>query len=275
VGFCSIGYQSWEYTGDTLILGQNSKKVNVVAKYATAWDTSVYLNPYYTTEYFKVSGDTVSIFNSADTSWQELYNFSLQIGDTTMSPLNNILNGAALSCTDSIPYKCPAIVVDTGHVVISGQSLRYYTVEYVNLTWMDTTYAQQTYYERLITLNYWYPSDFYSCHSTDACATPWFVCYKDDGMITDSLCTNVSWIENLSLDEPQQSTQLTIYPNPTTSVLTIKNDDNPMEKYSIIGSDGKLVLTNIQSPINTINLTPGVYFITNEGRTWYKKFVKS
>lgn len=271
IGFCFQSYQIWEYTGDTVINGDNSKIISVLQKSSLPWDTSMYTTYNYA-HYFKVVGDTVSILNNADTSWVELYNFSVGIGDSVNSPIDNFLNGISYMCPDSLPYTSKGVVTNAGTTLIYGQNLRYYTVEYI----IDPSGATDsvTYYERFITQGYWYPNP-YICNITDWCSVPYLLCYKDNGMITDSICTDVSWIETLSIpQQPQQTQGISIYPNPTTDVLTVQHDPNPLEKYSIIGIDGKLILTNIQSPINTFNLPSGVYMITNESRTWYKKFVK-
>lgn len=273
-GFCFGGYYKWEYTGDTLILGVNANRITVNQEWTFPWDSTVYHSSSYES-FFYVNGDTVSTLNTLNGAWQEMYNFSLQTGDTTFSPIRNFY------CDTTYPqlYNFPAVVTNHGLDTVDGQVLRFYTLKYRTSTpnddFSDTIYAYQTYYERFITMNYWSPTDWFSCNSTDVCSNPSLLCYKDNGMMTDSLCANLDWFEILSIpQEPQQIPPISIYPNPTTNVLTVQHDPNTTEKYSIIGSDGKLILTNIQSPINVSQLPSGVYFITNEARTWYKKFIK-
>lgn len=272
MGFCSKVYQVWEYSGDTVINGENAKIISANYKNSAAWDSTSFLT-YNIQHYFKVEADTVSILNPADTSWVELYNFSVSIGDSVTSPMDNFMNGLADMCPDSLPYNNKGVVTNTGTSLLYGQNLRYYTVQYY--VSHDSTTASVTYYERMITYGYWYPNP-YVCNVTDWCDPPHLLCYKDDGMITDSLCSDISWIETLSIPEPPQgSSTIKIYPNPTTEVLVVNNPSNQSEKYSVLAADGKLILTNIQSPINTFNLSAGVYFITNEERSWYRKFIKN
>src|SRR5262249_53133106 len=88
IGLCFEVKEKWVYTGDTVIGGDAAKRVSVTYKYRMPpafayWNTSHY------DQYFKVEGDTVSVWNAYDTAWYELYNFSLQTGDTTHSPLYN------------------------------------------------------------------------------------------------------------------------------------------------------------------------------------------
>jgi hypothetical protein len=270
---CFGGTEKWEYASDTIILGTSAKNIKVTNKFGSLWPPYVQTSIYH--YYFQVSGDTVFKFIPEDSTWFELYNFSLAIGDTTDSPLRNSF-AFGFSCDDTVPYLSPAVVTNVGLDTIAGQSLRFYTVKYLDLLWGDTSYSFQTYYERFITTNFWYPDDPYWCTGVQECGIPDFMCYKDNGMMTDSLCSDFTWFETLSIPQQfQENLNISIYPNPTTNILTVQHDPNPLEKYSVIGSDGKIILSNLQSPINTSNMPSGVYIITNEARTWYKKFVKS
>lgn len=273
LSMCSQSYESWEYTGDTILMGENAKILSVTRKQSFYWDTTQYFPVSHYTRYFKVNSDTVSMLNPADTTWVEIYNFSVGIGDSITSPINNTLNWYSTSCSDSLAYNSKAVVIDTGTVFLYGQNLRYYTVQYIYDD--DSSEASITFYERLMTYSYWIPDPLYICNTTDWCSQPVLFCYKDNDMITDSLCTDVSWIETLSISEqPQLAPGISIYPNPVHEVLVIQANLVEPQQYQIISADGKLVMINIQSPINVSNLQSGVYFITNKSRSWYKKFIK-
>ncbi len=267
---CYATDERWEYVGDTVFFGMAAKDVKITSKTSYTYPPSTYSTSQFH-HYFHVSGDTVSIFNDNDSTWQELYNFSLQIGDTTQSPLANCLNVWA-NCPDSIPYQCPAIVADTGHATIGGQSLRYYTLKF--RPGPDTTMNFQTYYERIITTGYWYPTDNYWCGILVECSGLGFVCYKDDGMFTDSLCIDQTWFETLALED-EKGSLVKISPNPVQNILFIEAFEPFTEKLSVFSIDGRII--QIFQPNNSIDLShlsPGLYFLTNESRTWCRKFVK-
>ncbi|MFP9115006.1 T9SS type A sorting domain-containing protein [Flavobacterium sp. RHBU_3] len=72
---------------------------------------------------------------------------------------------------------------------------------------------------------------------------------------------------------------LSLYPNPASSVLTIKSADAMISQYSIFDVTGKVVLQNKvtaaqSTSINVANLSPGVYFVKTDNGTALK-FVKN
>lgn len=280
---CFENWEKWEYVGDTIIVGVNAKNILVTRKWVFGFPPFTpppydVITSYYN-RYFKISGDTVTIFNDTDTSWQELYNFSLQIGDTTHSPLLNSF-AFGFNC-DSDLYQFPAVVTNTGLDTIDGQSLRFYTVKYrvgnFNDDFTDTIYAFETYHERLITIKYWCPYDVYFCGQINECTSINLVCYKDNAMITDSTCVNSNWwVETIGIDENQIEKNTPIYPNPTQDFLFIETPENQVAAYHIFSLDGKVVGTyQTNGSINISQIPNGIYFITNENRTWYKKFIKN
>jgi len=280
-GVCFETWKKYEYVGDTLILGVNAKNIQVTTKSIFGfppYDSPPYpIFTYNSNKFYHVSGDSVSLFYSADSTWKLQYNFSLQVGDTTQSPLLPSFVGGD-GC-DSAIYHFPAVVTNVGLDTIAGESLRFYTLKYrINigpvLDLSDTTYAFQTYYERLITTADWYAYDTYLCGNINE-GTPFgLVCYKDDDMITNNSCENPSWyLESISIEE-NEVFNISIYPNPVQEMLIIKSSLNDSFSFQIFSTDGKLLMNNIQSPINVSNLSSGVYFITNESRSWYKKFIK-
>jgi hypothetical protein len=74
-----------------------------------------------------------------------------------------------------------------------------------------------------------------------------------------------------SENEVRQS--LTIYPNPTSSVLNIQgiNENSP---YQIFDITGKLIISGSlsQESVQVSNLTTGLYFINIEGQS--QRFIK-
>jgi hypothetical protein len=270
-GPCFDVYEKWDYAGDTVLFGVASKRMNVEQKMGVGFPPSNY-SVYNFIKYFQVTGDTVRYFVNADSSWQEIYNFSVQIGDTVQNPLGNKLNGWANSCPDSIPYNDIAVVTNAGLTTIDGQLLKFYTL-YYNTGW-DTIHAYQTYYERIITQSYWFPNDGYWCGAVPECGVPGMVCYKDNGMITDSSCADLIWFDHLVIPQ-EPEVMFKIYPNPSSDLLIVQSSSIEQNYYDILSLDGKLIISNIQSPINIMHLPSGIYFVTNGNRTLYKKFIKN
>lgn len=262
--------EKWEYMQDTSILGVGVKDIRLTRK-------TLYPPPFpgVTTwvghSYFHLNGDTAWLFVNADSTWQEVYNFSLQTGDSTMNPLANKLNSFATWCADSVPYNQKSVVVDHGNTNIDGQSLRYYTIKYHKDN--DTAMAYQTFIERVITLNYWHPNDEYWCGAIVECTSPTFMCYKDNGMITDSLCSDLIWFETLSFNE-EGNVDFKIYPNPVSDVLTVQTNISGINDYEILSVDGKIILKNVHQWVDVSFLPSGIYYITNKNRTVFRKFIK-
>lgn len=70
----------------------------------------------------------------------------------------------------------------------------------------------------------------------------------------------------------------TVYPNPTKSILTIKNNSNiKITKINIIDASGKIVMEEKEyNSMNVQNLPAGIYHlqILSDGKTIQKKFIK-
>jgi hypothetical protein len=270
---CSELCETWDYTGDTVIMGVPAKKVEVMRKNGWIVFPDSFQISYFN-RFFHVSGDSVSAFIPNDSTWQLMYDFSLQIGDTTHSPLKNIY-ASIFACQDQWE-DLPAVVIDAGLDTIAGQTLKFYTLHYIVFISgsNDTTYANQTYYERVITYDYWYPVGPQFCGAVTECGPPSLVCYKDNAMLTDSACIDISWIDHLSVSE-ETSTSYLVYPNPASDILIIQTNTSFPAFYDILSIDGKLIFSREQSPINISTLTSGIYFLTDPGRTWVKKFIKN
>jgi hypothetical protein len=94
-------------------------------------------------------------------------------------------------------------------------------------------------------------------------------------MSTGTACDDVGQYITLSVSNEPSESQVQLYPNPAHDVLIITaNEPNP-GKYAIFSADGKCVATSVQSPVNIGEFPPGIYVVTNEARTWYKKWMKN
>ena len=67
-----------------------------------------------------------------------------------------------------------------------------------------------------------------------------------------------------------------IFPNPATDIITIKNAETG--KFLILNMSGQTVMKlNLSSDENRIDITdllPGLYYISNTGRTQSHRFIK-
>lgn len=259
VGVCFKYHTRWEYVSDTTISGKNAKKVFITRK---SQGVMPGLQTSYDQEFFSVSGDTVWCYSPFDSAWVEICNFSLLPGDTTYSPLRNEVV-FDLDC-DSAIYYAPAVVTDTGMQTIGGQPLRYYTVKYLKPDYLnDTVTAYQTWYERVITMDYWYPDNGYLCGAwpVESCP-PDFLCYRDNGMITGSDCNDLSWFDNLASVEENGNIIVSVYPNPSSGPLMVSVPDEEYGRFELFSIDGKKqgsYLLNQQQDLN--HLAPGIYLI--------------
>lgn len=100
-------------------------------------------------------------------------------------------------------------------------------------------------------------------------------------VITVGNCSDTSdcvTISTVSLDEQADEMNLSLFPNPATSTLTIENEGVKIKTISILDVTGKTVETISEntSIINVSNLNKGIYFLqihTNKGLI-SKKFIK-
>jgi hypothetical protein len=106
--------------------------------------------------------------------------------------------------------------------------------------------------------------------------------YFDDN---DVVMTNsvVNTIGCPTLNEPivkPNASHISIYPNPTTGILTIKTPKDDFTSLAITNSIGQLLLnepiTNTLTTINGNTLAPGLYYLTLKGESGVevRKFVK-
>ena len=82
---------------------------------------------------------------------------------------------------------------------------------------------------------------------------------------------------NVYIDKSSEN--FDIYPNPLSSKLLIKNQNNKKGNLTIFDSLGKNVLSlnSIENEINVQYLTPGIYFVKilfQNGVSLTKKFLK-
>jgi len=70
-----------------------------------------------------------------------------------------------------------------------------------------------------------------------------------------------------------KATSFKVYPNPATDLVKIISEEDVDVSYSVIGMDGKLILSGVGSEINTQNLNNGIYLLvlSSQGKVQYRQ----
>lgn len=94
---------------------------------------------------------------------------------------------------------------------------------------------------------------------------------NDEGETNEGLCIT------LSNDAETLETHTTIYPNPSTALVTVKSVGN-IKTISLYSAIGNLVLTSTQNPIDLTQLASGIYLIkisTSTGKSIMRRLIKN
>lgn len=145
------------------------------------------------------------------------------------------------------------------------------------VTWTDVTStiqnAKETFYnDGLWALSYVDLSSFVSATGADKFAVAFKAEYKNEGAFSSTTNRNGQWYvsdfkmaENstLSVDENLFGTTMSIYPNPASDFINIKNDKNlTIKSISIINVLGQTVYkSGFKSQIAVRNLNKGIYMV--------------
>ncbi|WP_188464939.1 T9SS type A sorting domain-containing protein [Bizionia arctica] len=180
------------------------------------------------------SGDIPDIFSN----WTDLFFFSIGNSNLTPGPSNNFTGDLDLSNNTALSL----CWVD--HTLISSLNIQngnnssitnfwYYAIETPNLTCVfvdDVAFSNTTWEE------------------TDPGST--FV-------------ANVAACEALSISKDTLAQYMSLYPNPTSGILNMKNNSNTtIENVTIINTIGQKVMeTQIGNKIDISSLTEGMYFV--------------
>lgn len=95
-------------------------------------------------------------------------------------------------------------------------------------------------------------------------------------------------VDNIEVYDPNDTTasisdevfnaNFSIFPNPTSDFINVEtNTLNSIEKLTIINTNGKEIITSIETKINVSNLSTGVYFLkikTDNNKIAIKKFIR-
>jgi hypothetical protein len=96
-----------------------------------------------------------------------------------------------------------------------------------------------------------------------------FRCIINSGSCSDTSSVAIlSVVNNVGIEEQNQM-QLRVYPNPTSSILTIENPQGFISNFLIVDAQGRNVFAGKLELEKTINLAPfsaGVYTILFENK---------
>lgn len=275
--------EKWEYLGDSTSAVGNIKKIRLTTKKQMAIGGNI-MEPVMqnvSMTYFRVNGDTIRLLN--DTLNMVIANFSLQVGDSTDSPLLNSINLSIFgNCDEIIRY--PARVVEVGTETIMGNS-RYYKIKYLaQVLPNDSIFVTRKFTEyNWITTGYWTERTSEGgpgCPgSVDYAYWPQLYCYAD-GQISFPMTCNLDFFDKMGIEESTDvSAQVSIFPNPGTDLLNITMPEGSVNwKYRILSADGKQ-LTNgslVNAQVDISDLAAGLYFLAldNGQKTARITFVK-
>lgn len=130
---------------------------------------------------------------------------------------------------------------------------------------IDCASPNKTYYAKLNKSNF-YISPTYSCCNA----------YEISWNMQDTTNTGCGFLDNADFD---YNYSLSIYPNPTNSILNINTKNNTvLDKIVITDLTGKIILEQTQNTnqLNVQNLASGIYILEAVSGTekWHTKFIK-
>ena len=112
------------------------------------------------------------------------------------------------------------------------------------------------------------------CDALDNNLTNFYIQNNNNG------CNSIPEVEaqcQLNISETDFSKNLSVFPNPVSSILNIKTSENiSFEKAKVYSTLGKLILETSEKQINLETLSSGIYFVevfTDRGSVT-KKIVK-
>lgn len=230
------GYARFMYTGDTVINGLASQRIEGYLEYFDYPSDTTYTvqdGPYYTS----VNGGLVSIWDG--TAFDTLYDFNAVPGDHWLATMPD---GG-----ESWVY---SVVTDTGTLVIDGSSLRFLALQ-----------NGDTIAERLGQFNsYFLP---WIGMIIDAAGGP-LRCYSDMDIYHTRWWWDFGCASWLGLEEPRVVTIITISPNPGDDQFTLSGISGTPE-VRIMDGAGRICsrqrLTKTRSTIETGGLPTGTYIV--------------
>ena len=255
-------YVDIAYSGDTLIVGQVTKKLTKTF-HGLGWGmdvTSYSIGIEYTYEANGV------VYLRYQNQWDTLYNFNAQVGDSWRMAKQPFANVA--------PQNSRLKVIATGIKVINSSTLKYVKVEFVDPQ-MNPLGFEDTIVENIGFIgSYFLPYDMFD-GAVDANEGGPFRCYADNNFAIYKpnyleVCDYI-----MGTTELEGSASFQVYPNPVSEQINIPETlIQQYNHYWILSSEGKVIQQGqTTEQINVANLPAGNYTLLIESQT-QKRFAK-
>ncbi len=245
--FATYGYREYTYTHDTTIAGQQCSIISTHTKYVDQSIPKLFYGP--VTETYSYANNGIVYQYDTSGRWDTLYNFHLLPGDST--PFFHYG-----SCSKMVHIK------DTGHVILNGYNLQWYSFTYYNPNQFGNKIQLDTVFERI---GYIGPMSLLEpCFVTD-CPEGGLCNYYDSAF--GNLYNNAStclFIPNGI--EDINTTQFSVFPNPSCGVVNINYPNYYIKSASvrIYNCVGQLLQTEAISTQNVLDFSQqpkGIYFV--------------
>ncbi|MEO8759877.1 MAG: T9SS type A sorting domain-containing protein [Bacteroidia bacterium] len=192
-----------------------------------------------------------------------IYDFNLNINDTaTLTKIDGNCYG----------FKTSFKVLGKDSILIDGNYRQTLIVQNIYTTYPDTLIQGIGSYAGPFS-----PGENYQC-GADFCQ-PILLCMKKNGILVyQNPYKNTCYIDcsGIGIEQINIKHQISIYPNPASTVLQITYSNERLIEVSVVDVLGKEVLQSKQTTLDVSNLNSGVYFMhvkTNAGN-YTIKFIK-
>ena len=253
-------------TGDSVIDGRTCRVLDVVRTYGSGQNVyTMQLDPYCV---YDSAG--LSFIHVPSVGFDTLYNMNAEIGDRWL------LTASPEQC-DSTSYLG---VVDTGHVVMDGISLRWLAVD-IYIPQMTVSVNQDTIVERMGTLQSYLPPQNGCVAGLDGSLGGALRCYHDNEVNYMANWVDACEIPLSVADQASMDAKLRLYPNPGSNMLHLESMGRSTADVLVTDATGRTITqTTMQAGtigLNAAQWALGFYQVqvtTDDGsviRKWVKQ----
>lgn len=227
----------------------NDKESFVLSYKTSAFDASLEDSVFYERQVICYE-EMGQVYRLNDSSQFELiYDFNLEKGDSLIYHFNKDEN---LDCKDSIVYYLDSVAIQSfGNEDLTVQYFSYYDKDH-------DEYGTNVFIEKIGDLqSVFNPKSNNLCHTDIGFSS---LCLYHNG-IENTNFNDVSCSEITSIKPVIKNNSYIIYPNPTSAVFTIKNQEN-ISKLNVYQLTGELVKTfEVEKTYSIESVLPGSYIL--------------
>lgn len=250
-------YTRLSYIKDTLISSKNCNKINYYTQGSAPWGP---VSAYGADIYTHVNGNVVYILDVTGTTsnFDTLFNFGATVGDSWHLAPKSLTNCA----------KSKVTVMDTGHVFIQSQYLKWLKVNVARYVFNNPTptFFSDTIFERIGCVNYYFydPQDVCPTQTDSQKGGP-LRCYDDNQISGYKRVTIACNYFVTDIEENKYDLNIVIYPNPTTENILLsgvrtENIDKVIIRNTL-GQEIKKSDLALSKTINIYELQNGIYYL--------------